>query len=534
MAEMAATNPEPQRSSPAAEEILLKAEGITKVFPGTVALDQVDFNVYRGKVNVLIGENGAGKSTLMKILAGVEKPTRGRLLLDGKLISPNSPRDAARYGIGIIYQEMNLFPNLNVSENIFMAREKMRDGIMIDIQAQDQITRSLMKRLEQSIDPHILVGKLRLGQQQIVEIAKALEEEVRILIMDEPTSALSKTEVAVLFRIIRELKQQGVSIIYISHKLDELLEIGDTVTILRDGHLMAEAQVKNINIGWIIEKMVGRNPAEAAEPHTKKSSVEVLRVESLTLARFGGGYTLDHVSFSVQRGEIVGIYGLMGAGRTELLECLMGLYPAARGKIWLDGRALEGNAIVERIRLGMVLVPEDRQAEGLVPTLSVADNMILSSLSRYLKGFYLSRQKERKSVREMIRDLSLKVADPNQIITSLSGGNQQKVVVARGLMTTPKVLLMDEPTRGIDVGAKADMFEIMSRLANQGLGILFVSSELKEVLAMADRILVMAKGRITGEFKHGEATESALVAASSVLGPPPQTAPQKGGEHESD
>ncbi len=506
---------EQQKHKPPGDDVILRAEQITKVFPGTVALDSVDFNVYRGKVNVLIGENGAGKSTLMKILAGVETPTRGRLLLDGKTIALKSPRHAARNGIGIIYQEMNLFPNLSVTENIFMAREKTREGFVIDSAAQDRIARELMGRLEQKIDPHETVGNLRLGQQQIVEIAKALEEEVRILIMDEPTSALSTAEVSVLFRVIRELKDQGVSIIYISHKLDELLQIGDFVTVLRDGRLMAEASVENINLDWIIEKMVGRNPAEAAGPHEAISRGIVLLVEALTLPRISGGYTLDRVSFSLHRGEILGIYGLMGAGRTELLESLMGLHPAARGKVSLNSRPVEGAAISERINLGLALVPEDRQAEGLVPTLSVADNMILSSLARFFNGFYLSKKKERESVREMIRDLSLKVSDPGELITALSGGNQQKVVVARGLMTTPKVLLMDEPTRGIDVNAKSEIFTIMNDLARAGIGILFASSELKEIMALSDRVIVMAGGRLTGEFRRGAYTEADLVAASA-------------------
>jgi len=515
---MANTAPVLSAAAPAAKngDIILQAKHISKVFPGTVALDKVDFNVYRGKVNVLVGENGAGKSTLMKIMAGVQQATDGQLLLDGQEIHIRSVADAERHGIGIIHQELNLFPNLNVTENIFMAREIKKNGIIIDKAAQKEHTRQLMERLQQPIEPDDMVGDLRIGHQQIVEIAKAIAQEVRILIMDEPTSALSTSEVAVLFEVIRDLKKAGVAIIYISHKLDELLQIGDYVTVLRDGRLRAERPTSEINVAWIIEEMVGKSSTALFHGEDRAIGDEILRVENMTLPRVGGGYTLDHVSFSLRRGEILGIYGLMGAGRSELLESLSGLRPETTGKIWLEGQEVKKNTVTDRIGLGLALIPEDRQREGLVQTMSVADNMLLASLKRYLTGFYLSGKKEAEHVDALIQELSLKVANPQQIITSLSGGNQQKVVVAKGLLTEPKVLLMDEPTRGIDVGAKAEIFEIISRLAAKGLGIILVSSELKEVLGMSDRILGMSKGRITGEFTKEEATEEALVAASAV------------------
>lgn len=508
-----ATMPE---SATSQDDIVLRAENITKVFPGTVALDGVTFDVHRSKVNVLVGENGAGKSTLMKILAGVEQPTRGRLLLDGKEIKIRSPLEAARYGIGIIYQEMNLFPNLSVADNIFMAREIARRGVLLDKKTQREFTINLLRRLEQQIDPDALVGDLPIGQQQIVEIAKALAQDVRILIMDEPTSALSTAEVEVLFRVIQELKAHGVSIIYISHKLEELLQIGDYITVLRDGHLVAKEEMASVDMPWIVEQMVGRKPATFFRRQDHRIGDVLLRVEGLTLPRVGGGFTVDHVSFTLRKGEILGIYGLMGAGRSELLECLAGRRPEATGKIWLDGRELTSVSVAERIQEGIVLVPEDRQRDGLVQPMSVADNMLLASLRRYLNRFYLDGRKEKETAAKMVSDLAIKVADPEQVVTSLSGGNQQKVIVARGLLTAPKVLMLDEPTRGIDVGAKAEMFGIMGRLASQGYGILFVSSELKEVMAISDRILVMSKGAITGEFTSAEATEEALVAASMV------------------
>jgi len=506
-------------------ETILIAENITKIFPGTVALEDVTFHVRKGQVNVLIGENGAGKSTLMKILAGVERPTQGRILLDGQEIQLNSPMDATRLGIGIIYQELNLCLNLSVVDNIYLAREITQNGL-VDQKAEKQRTRELVKRLEQNIDPNAVVGDLRIGQQQIVEIAKSLTQEVRILIMDEPTSALSAAEVEVLFRVIRELKSQGVAIIYISHKLEELLQIGDHITILRDGRKVAEEEAQNVKVPWMIEKMVGRNPAALFTRKERPLGDVLLKVKNLTLPRLGGGYVLDHVSFDLREGEILGFYGLMGAGRSDLVDCLAGANLQTEGKIWLNDVAVTSTSVSERIEAGFVLVPEDRQRYGLVQPLSVMDNMLLASLKNYLKGVFLARKQEKAATEQQIKELSIRVADPQQPITSLSGGNQQKVVVAKGLLTKPKVLLLDEPTRGIDVGAKSEIFEIMNHLASQRYGVIFVSSELKEILAMSDRILVMSKGAVTGEFTHQNATEEKLVAASAI-----GHGPSNGGNH---
>jgi erythritol transport system ATP-binding protein len=500
---------------PSTDGVILRAQDVTKVFPGTLALDRVTFDVRAGLVNVLVGENGAGKSTLMKILAGVEQPTHGRVLLDGEEIRLHSPLDAGRHGIGIIYQELNLCPNLSVVDNIFLAREMVRRGAL-DRNAERERAREIVSRLEQDVDPDAMVRDLRIGQQQIVEIAKALAQEVRILIMDEPTSALSASEVEVLFRVIRELRSRGVTIVYISHKLDELMQIGDTITVLRDGRVVAEGRIADVDVPWIIERMVGRNPAALFTRKDRALGAPLLRVQGMTLPRVGGGFVVDHVSFELRAGEVLGFYGLMGAGRSDLLDCLIGDRPEAGGTIWLDGREIRDGAVGDRIAAGLVLVPEDRQRDGLVPSLSVAHNMVLASLRRYLNRFYLVARKERAAVDRLIGELSIRVANPQQSITSLSGGNQQKVVVAKGLLTRPKVLMLDEPTRGIDVGAKAEIFQLMSRLAAEGYGVLFVSSELKEVLAMGDRILVMSKGAITGEFSRAEATEERLVAASAI------------------
>lgn len=503
---------------PRAHEVVLVAEKVTKRFPGTVALDQVDFTVYAGAVNVLIGENGAGKSTLMKILAGVDRATSGRIVLNGVPVEFKSTREAAHAGIGIIFQELNLYPNLNISENIFVARELTRGGVVQHAE-QENVTRTLLNRLEQPLDPRTLVRDLRIGQQQIVEIAKALSQNVRILIMDEPTSALTAAETEALFRIIADLKTHGVAIIYISHKLEELLSIGDYVTVLRDGKLAAAAPARGINVAWIIEKMVGRDvnaPRHRVRTGASRADQPVLEVKNLSLPRLGGGFTLENVSFTLPRGEILAIFGLMGAGRTELFECLMGLHPEASGEIRLNGKPIRNETIRQRIERGLMLVPEDRQRLGLVQKLSVAHNITLANLQRFVTSFWLSERREIEDINTMIRDLAIKTPNPQHPITSLSGGNQQKVVLAKSLLTHPQVLLLDEPTRGIDVGAKAEIFEIMNRLAEQGLAILFVSSELAEMFTIPDRIIVLSKGKVTGEFLHEQLSEEALVLAAGA------------------
>ena len=503
------------QAAPTALRVPMRAEHITKVFPGTTALDDVTFDVLEGQVNVLVGENGAGKSTLMKVLAGVEQPTSGRILIDDAQVVLPSVTDAAAKGVGIIFQELNLCTNLSVLDNLFLAQEMTRGGA-IDRSAEKKKAEELLERLGQDIDPDELVSNLRIGQQQIVEIAKALTHDVRVLIMDEPTSALSQAEVEGLFRIIADLKARGVAIVYISHKLEELLQVGDHITVLRDGRIVAHAEAADVDVAWIIEQMVGRSPASLFSRTEHDVGEVLLQVKDITLPRLGGGFLLDRVSFEVRAGEILGFYGLMGAGRTELMEVLAGVRPEATGEVVLESRDLARATVAERIDAGIVLVPEDRKTVGLVSTLSVAHNMVLSSLKRYLHRFYLSPAKERGAVAGMIEDLSVRVADSNNNIGSLSGGNQQKVVVAKGLLTEPKVLLLDEPTRGIDVGAKSEIFQIMSRLAKEGFGIIFVSSELKEVMAMSDRILVLSKGAIVAEFQGAEASEKELVDASAI------------------
>ena len=498
------------------QEVILSVRGATKVYPGTIALKSVDFDVRKGAVNVLVGENGAGKSTLMKIISGVEQPTEGTILLNGEPIRMTSTQDAIRNGIGIVFQELNLFPNMTVAENIFITREQCRFGIDIDRTTQEEKSRALMRRLEHDIAVDRPVGELRIGQQQIVEIAKALSQDARILIMDEPTSALSATEVEILFRVIAELKAQGVAIVYISHRLEELVRIGDFITVLRDGSITGSSSMKDIDVPWIVRSMIGASSKDYAKTAEHKYGNEILQIEDITLPRQGGGYMVDHVSLSLRAGEIIGIYGLMGAGRTELFDCIMGRHKHAGGTILVGGRPLPKADVLERINGGLALIPEDRKAEGLIQIMSISDNMTLASLWNYVRGVQIERKKERATVAQYVRKLAIKIANPDNEVASLSGGNQQKVVIGKALMTDPKVLLMDEPSRGIDIGAKAEVFRTMRRLAADGVGILFVTSDLEEVMALSDRIIVMSKGRITGDFQRVGATEQAVVAASSV------------------
>ncbi|WP_108395390.1 sugar ABC transporter ATP-binding protein [Devosia submarina] len=497
-------------------DVVLGARAITKTFPGTIALQDVDFDVHAGSVNVLIGENGAGKSTLMKILAGVERPTRGTITMADKPVSFASVRDAARQGIGIVFQELNLCPNLSVTENIFLGRDLTRAGFHIDRAAQRARTVELMRLLEHEIDADALVGDLMIGQQQIVEIAKALAEDARILIMDEPTSALSASEVEVLFKVIGELKRAGVAIIYISHRLEELIRIGDHFTVLRDGRLAAAATRDQVSIPWIIEKMLGSGEVVSRRAPAIPAGPAILEVSNLTLPRRGTLLAVDDVSVSFRTGEITAIYGLLGAGRTELFESLYGLRPGATGSVKLAGTELSGRSVSRRMKAGLLLVPEDRQRDGLVQNLSVGGNLGLASLRRFTRFFSISKADETPLLQQVIRQLHIKTAGPDAPITSLSGGNQQKVVIGKSLLTEPRVLLLDEPSRGIDIGAKAEVFSTMRDLADQGLAIVYTTSDLKETHAVADRILVMAYGRITADLRAEDATDEALVRASTL------------------
>lgn len=494
----------------------LSIRGGTKVYPGTIALKSADFDLHMGAVNVLVGENGAGKSTMMKVIAGVEQLTEGQILLNGEAVVLKNTDEAARHGIGIVFQELNLFPNLTVAENIFIAREKTRFGVDIDKAAQREVTRALMQRLEQDIDPDELVGDLRVGQQQIVEIAKSLAQDAKILILDEPTSALSATEVEILFRVIADLKKNGVGIVYISHRLEELIQIGDYITVLRDGVITGARSMQGVDVDWIVRNMIGESGKDFPKEIEHPFGDEVFRAEHVSLARVGGGLLVNDVSLSLFKGEILGIYGLMGAGRSEFLECAIGRHSHVTGAFYIDGKPMGEKTVSGRIRRGLALIPEDRKNDGLVQILSIRENMTLSSLRKFTRGFHMNLAQEAKTVADFVKRMTVKIASPEHAVSSLSGGNQQKVVISKALMTDPKVLLMDEPSRGIDIGAKAEVFRVMRQLAAEGLGIIFVTSDLDEVLSLSDRILVMSNGRITGEFTREAATGPALIEASAI------------------
>jgi len=497
--------------------VILHAEGMNKIYPGTKALDDVSYDVLKGKVNVLIGENGAGKSTLMKLIAGIEQPTSGKMYMGDEEVVFKDTTEARDRGIGIIHQELSLFPNLNVYQNIFMGREQTTGKFKLDNKKHVEETNRVMTKLEHVMNPNTLVGDLRVGQQQMIEIARNfLQDDLKILIMDEPTSSLSEQEVEVLFKLMREFTDAGIAIVYISHRLEEIMRIGDNVTILRDGKYVARAEVEDIDVPWIVQQMVGKGksyPKKDREVDWSKQE-RVLEVKDLTLPKSGGGYLLDHISFDLKKGEVLGIYGLMGAGRTEVFECIMGLRPEHTGEVYKDGKLMNIKNLHGQIEKGFVIVPEDRQAEGLVQTLSIGKNIALSSMHKYTKTGFIKKKDEDQSVDKQIKDIMIKVADKNLPILSLSGGNQQKVVIGKGLLTQPDIMLLDEPSRGIDIGAKTEVFDIINQYAERGVSIIVISSELKEIVSIADRVIVLSDGIKTGEFIHEEITEDQLVLSS--------------------
>ncbi len=495
-------------------EVVLAARNIAKSYGSVHALKGVNFDIHRGQVTTLFGENGAGKSTLMKILSGVVQPTSGEIVLDGEPISFSSSTHARENGISIIHQELSLAPNLSVRDNIFMGREIITGG-MVDFAEEERQTRLLMEELEEEIDPLTKVEDLRLGQQQIVEIARALSVNSRILIMDEPTSALSATEVEVLFKVIHDLTSRGVSIVYISHHLEEALQITNHAVVLRDGTMTAYAERKDIDLEWIVRNMVGDNFDLGSPPDGYEFGKAALSIDALTVpGPSGSAYnSVDRLSLDVRAGEVVCIYGLMGAGRTELLECVAGRLRSSGGAIRLEGRDVGHLSIAGRIASGLVLVPEDRQRDGLVQTMTVGSNLSLASIGAFTKGLFTSGRRERALVDESIRKVHVKTDGGEAAIGSLSGGNQQKVVIGKMLATDPKVILLDEPSRGIDIGAKAEVFKLLAERAKQGLAVIYSTSEVNECLSIAHRIIVMHRGKITAEF-GADVTKEKIMAAS--------------------
>lgn len=511
---------------------MLEIKSISKSFPGVRALHHVSFEVQRGEVHALMGENGAGKSTLMKILSGVYTDYTGELRLDGQPLVLHDTREAGRRGIAIIHQELNLIPELTIAENIFLGREVGTRWGTLDAARMQREAQALLERLSLPLPADRLVKYLRVGEQQLVEVAKAISLEARLLILDEPTSALSDTEIEHLFEVIATLKSHGVTMIYISHKLDEIFRIADRITVLRDGEYIGTRPTSETDRGELIRMMVGRPLTDLFPKEHAVPADEVLRVEALSLLpdqrRAGGAAAnqsgdtgsraLHDISLTLRRGEIVGIAGLMGAGRTELLETLYGVYPPrrVRGRISVAGREQRITSPRDAIRAGLAFVTEDRKGQSLLTRLSVGHNMTLAALQKYQTGGFITRRAEAAAVQDSIQRLHIKTAGAAVEVGTLSGGNQQKVAIAKGLLTGPQVLLLDEPTRGIDVGAKTEIYSLISRLARDGAGILMASSEMPELLAMCDRIIVLCEGRMMAELSHAEATQEKIMEAATT------------------
>jgi ribose transport system ATP-binding protein len=485
---------------------LLEVHSLGKSFPGVRALHHVYLSLKAGEVLSVIGENGAGKSTLMKILAGVQMPDEGEILMEGKAVQLPHVRAAQNLGIALIHQELNLASNLSVGANIFLGREPLRAGL-IDNQRIRAEAGELLEHVGLKISSDTIVGELSIGRQQLVEIAKALSINARVLIMDEPTSSLSQQETGKLFEVVRDLRGRGISVIYISHRLSEVKELSDRVTVLRDGENAGELPRNEITHDTMVKLMVGRDLSQfyAHQPHSPKDPV--LEVTGLRTPAHP-----DHeLDFTVRAGEIVGLAGLVGAGRTELMQTLFGVTPALDGSIRVAGQTVSPAHPREAIAAGIALVPEDRKQQGLIPPMTVRGNISLPSLKRDQRRGFLNFAKEKEITIEMIDRMRVKTPSYDQVTQYLSGGNQQKVVLGKWLAMKPHVLLLDEPTRGIDIGAKQEIYSLMEHLARDGVGILFASSEMEEVLGMSDRALVMHEGQITGELPRNEISEEAIM-----------------------
>jgi len=487
-------------------EFLLEVKGVHKHFPGVHALNGVNFQLKKGEVHALVGENGAGKSTLIKILSGVHNIDEGEYLIEGKPANIRTPHEAIEKGISVIYQELMLIPHMSIAENIFFSHLPNTRG-KVNWKEVYEKTRELMSYVGLDENPRMKVGYLPVAKQQLVEIIKALSANAKIIIMDEPTSALSNKEIENLCRIIKELKSKGIGIIYISHKLDEILELSDRITVLRDGQYIGTLDTAEVTHDKLVSMMVGRELKDMYPRQACTPGDVVLEVKGLTTEK------VYDVSFDVRAGEIVGFSGLMGAGRTELARAIIGADTRKSGQVIIDGKAVPADATDKALEMGIGYVPEDRKNHGIFAQCCVRKNMTISALRQFKNKIKINRSNETLSVNKMVDDLHIKTPSIEQLISKLSGGNQQKVILARFLMMNGiKVLIIDEPTRGIDVGAKAEIYNILDQLTHQGLAVVMISSEMPEILSMCDRIYVMKKGRITAEFKRGEATQEKLLS----------------------
>jgi inositol transport system ATP-binding protein len=495
-----------------ADEYLLVMSDISKQFPGVCALDKVQLIVRKGKVHALMGENGAGKSTLMKCLLGMYVPDSGTIIFKGEKIKIPNPHDALSRGISMIHQELNPIPHMTIAENIFLGRETRTWYGLVDMKAMNKKTEKLLAQLGIRLSPTTKMVEVSIANTQLIEIAKAVSYDADLIVMDEPTSAITEAEVRVLFQTIRSLKEQGRSIIYITHKMDEVFEIADEVTVLRDGKYVSTDPVHTLTREILIQKMVGRELTDMFHKEQTAIGETVLEVRNFTGRKF------RNISFQVRRGEIFGIAGLMGAGRTELLEAVFGVQRPDSGEVFIRGSKAEIGSPADAIRLGLALLTEDRKLTGLFMNAMVMDNMAIANMKKYLRGLLVDFRKICADSEKMRSLLQIKTPSLKQIIKYLSGGNQQKVLLSRWLLTEPSILILDEPTRGIDVGAKAEVHRLMAELTHQGKTIIMISSELPEILGMSDRIMVMHEGCKTGELARAEATQEKILQLATGTG----------------
>ena len=499
------------------EKVIVEARKVTKRFPGVLALDKVSLRIVSGKVNALVGENGAGKSTLMNILSGVYTDYEGDVLVDGEVQHFAGVVDAQQRGIAIIHQELSNVPYMDIAENMYLGREPLTKLGLVDHQKMHRDAREWLNRLHLDVDTHTMMGDLRVGQQQLVEIATALSLGARTLMMDEPTSSLSDKETEILFALIEELKQKGVGIVYISHKMDEVWRLADFVTIMRDGQLIAEKQMTDVTTDEIVQMMVGREKKDFFVKGEHPFGDTILEVSNLTLIdeEHPTRKVLDDISFTLCKGEVLGIYGLMGAGRTELFESIFGLHnKQTTGRICIEGQEVHINHPEDAVKYGIALAPEDRKREGLVLDMSIERNTTLASLAECLSQGLLDHSKERQAADHYRQRLGIKSTSAEQLAGQLSGGNQQKIVLGKWLMTKPKVLFLDEPTRGIDIHAKNEIYRLIDQLSTEGMALIVVSSELPEIMAVSDRIITLREGRIGQMFERKDFSEEKILKAS--------------------
>jgi len=484
-------------------------QGISKIFPGVKALSDVNFSVDFGRVHAIVGENGAGKSTLMKVLSGTYLPTTGTTEVGGVEVRMRKPADAQKLGIRMVHQELNLVPDLTVAENVYLGRMP-RKWLLVDKAAMIRNAAAVLKELGADIDPKARLGDLSISQQQLVEIAKAYAAEPRIIVLDEPTSSLSEHETAALFKILRKMKAQGIAIVYISHRLKEVLEIADDVTILRDGSMIESRPADGITAAQMIKLMVGREVTNVFPKTPSTIAVPVLKVSGL-----GDGVTFSDVSFDVRAGEILGLTGLVGAGRTEVAKAIFGLSTLTAGSIEAHGKAVTIRSPSQAMKAGIAYVPEDRKGDGIIPSMTVRENISLPVLRRLSRFGRVSMSADRKLAAKYAADFSIMPPDPERRINLLSGGNQQKAVISKWLSAKPSVLILDEPTRGVDVGAKAEIHRIIGELVAKGMAVVMISSELPEVLGVCDRVVVMRDGRASPAIERKDLSEERIMALAT-------------------